>query len=118
MATWPAGLPHPLVSGYNATDKWRTLETQMESGPPRRTQLTGHYLITGTGTMVLDATQSATFRAFMESTKSGTEWVTGVPVDVGLGIETKRARITAVQYAVVTPLTHYRVVYWWETDDL
>lgn len=114
---WPATLPAIMVQGYSAAHQWNQLVTPMESGPQRRVRLSAHYLISGSGSMVLDKSQVADLYAVLDAAKDGADWIDGVPLDMGGGAKNHRARITALQIAVVVPRTTWQATVQWETDE-
>lgn len=117
MPAWPSTLPPMLVQGYNANDEWSVLETPMESGPMRRTRMSSHFMTTGIGTLMLNKAQMSTLVTALNGAKSGADWFTGMPLDMGGGPVAHRARITTYQLAVVVPGSLWRAMLWWESDE-
>lgn len=117
MAVWPASLPPALVQGYNFSDKRLTVETPMESGPPRRAQLSTHFISNGTMNLALDATQLTALRDVLDVSSGGTEWLTGCPLDAGTGPAAHRIRVTGFQVNVMVPERLWRAIVWFETDE-
>lgn len=118
MATWPGTLPAPQLSSYHNSDLLPVLKTEMESGPPRRTRYSAHYMTKGQITMTLDPTQLAAFRQLMSDSNHGTDWITGTPVDTGGGLVNHRIRITSVQRKVLLPPDKlWNVTIAFETDE-
>lgn len=117
MPAWPASLPVPVIQDYRATDGFSTLETPMESGPPRLARLTAHYLTTGTASLYCTAPQMATLRAALAGAADGASWFTGFPLDMGGGSVPHRARIRDLQVRVIVPGITWLATLQFETDE-
>ena len=118
MATWPVSLPDPILNSYHSADVFPVLKTEMQSGPPRRTRYSDHYLTTGQLTMVVNSTQAGTFQQLLDDSNLGTDWITGCPIDTGTGLKNHRIRITSVQRKVLTPPDqHFQITVSFETDE-
>ena len=115
--TWAEVLPDMLVQGYNASHRWNVLETQMESGPKRRTRMSAHYMINGTGTLMLNKAQMDELYNVLDAANDGADWISNVRLDMGGGPKEHRARITGFQVNVVVPNILWRAILWWETDE-
>lgn len=118
MSVWPASLPAPELSSYNAKDKLPIIETEMSSGPPRRTRLTAHFMTRGQITMTLNASQMSAFEQMLEDSNHTADWITGCPIDTGGGLTDHRIRITSVQRQVAVPPNKiWTVTVAFETDE-
>lgn len=118
MSTWPAALPHPLLSSYHNADRFLILKTAMESGPPRRALKSTHYMTTGQITMVLDVANMAIFQQMLLDSRHTADWITGCPIDTGSGVRNHRIRISSVQRKVTLPPDKlWTVTISFETDE-
>lgn len=117
MAAWPPSLPPMLIQGYSATHNPLVLETEMESGPKRRTRMSEHFITNGVGSMILNKSQMYALGEALSLAKDGADWMTGAPIDVGGGPLPHRIRVTGYQINVVTPGITWRAIIWWETDE-
>lgn len=118
MTAWPAGLPDPELKTYASSDKYNVLRTDMESGPPRQSRLSAHYMTTGSFTLTLSGAQMVAFRAVVPASNYGADWVTGVPLDTGLGRAEHRIRMIKVKHKVLFPQDGlYQVTVNFETDE-
>lgn len=103
MAVWPASLPPPELNSYHNSDTFPVIKTEMESGPPRRTRFSTHYMTRGQFKMTLDAAQMTDFQNIIDSSNLSADWLTGCPIDTGRGLADHRIRMTSVQRKVVKP---------------
>ena len=103
MASWPSGLPAPLLSSYNNRDQLPVLETAMESGPPRRVRYSNHYMTTGSMSLTVNLSQATALQSMLDSSNLGSDWITGCPIDTGTGLKNHRVRITSVMRKVLKP---------------
>jgi hypothetical protein len=71
MPTWPATLPVPLRSGYAINPYAQTVRTDMEAGAARSRRRTSARLDTIPCGVVLNDTEMAAFRLFVDGTISG-----------------------------------------------
>lgn len=118
MSVWPASLPAPELSSYNAKDKLPVIETEMSSGPPRRTRISAHFMTRGNMEMTLNASQMSAFETMLDDSNHTADWITGCPIDTGGGVTDHRIRITAVDRQVVIPPNQvWKVKLAFETDE-
>lgn len=118
MSAWPASLPAPQLSSFTARDTLPIMKTQMESGPPRRTRLSAHYMTRGQITMHLNASQMGDFEQLLTDSNQSADWITGCPIDTGGGLKDHRIRITSVQRKVELPPDKlWKVIVAYETDE-
>jgi hypothetical protein len=95
MATWPATLPAPSVSGYKIKPQTSVVRTDMEIGAPRVRRVSNAKQYRISASWVLTAVQHAAFWAFFHSSSganAGASWFSiSLPVD-GDTFETVDAR--------------------------
>ena len=118
MPTWPATLPAPMTESYSTVDQFPVLQTEMQSGPPRLTRYSNHYLTTGNAELVMDSTQYAIFRQLLIDSNLGTDWITDTPIDTGGGHVNHRIRIRQVERRCINqPDNYWQISLVYETDD-
>ena len=118
MSSWPSGLPTPELKSYSNTDQFNVIRTDMESGPPRQSRLSAHFMTTGSFSLTLTSAQMATFQAIIPDSNYGADWVTGVPLDTGLGQAPHRIRMLKVSRKVLFPQDGlYKLTISFETDE-
>lgn len=118
MATWPAGLPAPMLTSYHNADTFPHITTRMQSGPSRRTRYSNHYMTTGQMTLTVDQTQAIALQGLIDSSNLGTDWITGVPLDTGTGLKDHRVRLSSVQRKVIkSPDIYWQFTLSFETDE-
>lgn len=79
MATWPATLPAPLLSGYSVSPREQVARTEMDGGNTRARRRTTARIDMVTATWSLTDTEMATFRAWWDGATDaagGASWFT------------------------------------------
>lgn len=118
MSVWPGTLPPPELSSYHNSDRYNTIKTEMESGPPQKVRFSTHFTTTGQLTMTLDPSQMAAFQSMLTNSHHTADWITGCPIDTGGGLANHRIRITSVQRKVALPPDKlWKVTVSFETDE-
>jgi hypothetical protein len=118
MSAWPSGLPSPEIKSYKNADKFNVIRTDMESGPPRQSRRSAHYMSSGSFTLTLTSAQMTIFRTVIVDSNSGADWITGVPLDTGGGNQPHRMRIIGVSHKLLKPQSElYSLTVKFETDE-
>lgn len=118
MTAWPAGLPEPELSGYSIADEYNLIRTEMESGPPRQSRRSAHYMSVGNMTMTMTNAQMISFQSVIPASDYGADWITGVPIDSGTGSKPHRIRMLKVSRTVLFPQDGlYKLTVQFETDE-
>lgn len=120
MATWPAGMPAPVIQNFSTADGVREIRTPMESGPQRRTRLSAHFMTTGQMTLYLTKAQADTLRVWLsEQLYDGVNWIDDLPLDTGRGLTPHHARISGMSwsYSQLVPGKYWRFTCSYETDQ-
>lgn len=112
MATFPAGLPSPEISGYSLQQVDPVVRTEMESGAPRaRRRTTARNDIVPVVWKLTDA-QFATFRTWFDNSAEaagGAAWFT-ISLAVGqTGLDTVEARFRESFRAAALPGLNWEV---------
>jgi hypothetical protein len=96
MATWPATLPLPTVSGYQLAPGDQTVRSDMSVGAPRARRITAARNDQVTAQWLMDDAQLAAFRTWFEDDvdgiAGGAAWFTGLSLAVGGGLTSPDCR--------------------------
>jgi hypothetical protein len=118
MSAWPAGLPEPELKSFSSTDSFNIIRTDMESGPPRQSLRSSHFMTAGSLSLTLTTAQMDIFQAAIPASNYGADWVTGVPIDSGNGSQPHRIRLIKVSRKVLFPQDGlYKLTITYETDE-
>ena len=120
MATWPAGLPAPVIADFRSQDRAAMITTPMESGPSRRTRLSAHWMTTGTMTLYLEKAQADALRTWLsDQLYDGANWIDDLPLDTGQGLAPHHARISGMSWSFsqLVPGKNWRFSCQFETDE-
>lgn len=104
MATWPASLPAPQISGYEITPDEAVLRTQLD-GPARQRQSFSSVPETVKASWIMTTPELALFEAWHKySIADGAIWF-GIDLANGQGIQAMTARFSsAVQKSALSGL--------------
>lgn len=123
MPAWDPSLPPFLIADYNVSDELPVIVTPMQSGPPRRTRFSGHYLSTGTLTMVATKAQVDSYQQLLAASNSGSDWITDMPLDAGAGVALNRIRVRSTKTAIMKQddpthqIGRWKITVGFETDE-
>lgn len=96
MATWPATLPRPLVSGHALSPNDQTVRTDMESGYARQRRRSSQRVDQLQVTWSFSAAEMTAFRTWFDGDgEGGAVWFTGITLDTGDGQASYTARFAA-----------------------
>jgi hypothetical protein len=94
MATWPAILPPPTLSGYGGSPVQAFVRTDMDAGPARQRRRFTDVPEELTLTWKFTATEMGIFRLFwIQTLNYGTDWLT-MTLDLGNGMAAYDVRFT------------------------
>lgn len=109
MATFPTGLPNPLVEGYSGSQDQVFIRTEMEAGSQRQRQRFSAANTQMTLTWLLDAADMATFKSFWTNDiNRGSDFFT-YSLDLGDGLTSYDVRFTQPYQFSYVDVDHWRV---------
>lgn len=108
MATWPATLPRPTVSGYQLAPVDQTVRTDMEAGLARQRRRTAARNDQISVLWLFDDAEMAAFRAWFDDAAQaagGAAWFTSLPLATGDGgvVTSQEARFVGTYTADALP---------------
>lgn len=108
MATWPTTLPAQVKTGYSLKPVDQTIRTEMEVGPRKTRRVSTARNDSITLSWFMSDAQFLAFRAWFDDGETGIAggagWFTGLPLDVGSGIQTTlECRFTGIYEAALVP---------------
>lgn len=106
MATWPASLPLPLMSGLSYAPRDQGITTQMQVGPPKRRRRSSADVVDYAAPVQFTGAQVATFRTFFSTTLAGGT----LPFDLPDPTTGATVSMMFVGPAVFTPMRAHEVV--------
>lgn len=84
MATWPASLPPPVITGFNGSPVQTFVRTEFYAGPPRQRQRFTNTPEEISLNWKFKPVEMAAFCAFWLDIRNGADWFS-MPMDLGDG---------------------------------